>query len=96
VRTLKPERNRKRPAFPVKTTGTQKPRKGVPYKFKGKGKVKIARLESESAATTARPRAGKMPALRLQQQIPRQPKCGFLRMTILTGLLSVRVCKYKP
>jgi hypothetical protein len=66
---------------PETRAGTQKPRKGVPYKFKGKGKVKIA---------------GKMPALRLQQQIPRQPKCGVLEMTILTRLLSVRVCKYKP
>jgi hypothetical protein len=54
---------------PETRAGTQKPRKGVPYKFKGNGNCE---------------RAGETPALRLQQQIPRQPKCGFLGMRILT------------
>src|SRR4029077_8825027 len=39
--------NQRRPAFPTRSVGTQKTRKGVPYKGKG------ARLEGESATTKA-------------------------------------------
>jgi hypothetical protein len=39
---------------PETRAGTRRALEGVPYKSKGNGKIKCARLEGESTATTAK------------------------------------------